>query len=64
MNQGAWYQIHHRLVASLKPRHKLLYAGREASAAPAAGSYHAHNAQQAALIADALGVEGENRMTR
>jgi 2-oxoglutarate dehydrogenase E1 component len=64
MNQGAWYQIHHRLLAALKPRHKLLYAGREASAAPAAGYMSAHVAQQTALVDEALGLAGANPITR
>jgi 2-oxoglutarate dehydrogenase E1 component len=64
MNQGAWYQIHHRLAAALKPRHKLLYAGREPSAAPAAGYFGAHTAQQMALVEDALGIVGEHQITR
>jgi 2-oxoglutarate dehydrogenase E1 component len=64
MNQGAWYQIHHRLAGALKPRHKLLYAGREPSAAPAAGYFGAHLAQQTALVEDALGIAGENKITR
>jgi len=64
MNQGAWYQIHHRLSAALKPRHKLLYAGREPSAAPAVGQMGTHAAQQAALVDEALGLAGEHKITR
>ena len=34
-NQGAWYQIRHRLQAGLGSQHALHYAGRESAAAPA-----------------------------
>ncbi len=53
-NQGAWYQIRHRLQESLDGK-TLIYAGREGAAAPAAGYYKLHVAQQEALVADALG---------
>ncbi|MGD8828466.1 MAG: 2-oxoglutarate dehydrogenase E1 component, partial [Gammaproteobacteria bacterium] len=61
-NQGAWYQIRHRLQAPLTPSHTLTYAGREASASTAAGYFKLHMEQQKALIGDALGtsrVKGE-----
>lgn len=53
-NQGAWYQIRHRLQAPLKSRHTLSYAGRAASASTAAGYFNMHVEQQKALIAEAL----------
>ena len=53
-NQGAWHQIHHRLVDIKKPRHTLRYAGRVSAASPAAGYMSVHAAQQQALVADAL----------
>ena len=53
-NQGAWYQIHHRLMAPLKPRHALVYAGRPASASTAAGHHATHVAEQKALVDAAL----------
>ena len=53
-NQGAWYCSLHHL------RHctggEVLFAGRRASAAPAAGSSALHDAEQKALIHDALGL--------
>jgi 2-oxoglutarate dehydrogenase E1 component len=53
-NQGAWYQIRHRLQAALGPAHELLYAGRESAAAPATGIHALHQREQEALVAAAL----------
>ena len=53
-NQGAWYQIHHRLSAPLKPRHALVYAGRPPSASTAAGHHATHVSEQKALVDAAL----------
>jgi 2-oxoglutarate dehydrogenase E1 component len=58
-NMGAWNYVDRRLekvlagldAAAKRPR----YVGREAAASPATGSARAHAAQQAALVADALG---------
>ncbi len=50
-NQGAWYQIRHRLQAPLDERRTLSYAGRESAAAPATGLYALHQLQQSALVA-------------
>ncbi|MDE2197264.1 MAG: 2-oxoglutarate dehydrogenase E1 component [Gammaproteobacteria bacterium] len=57
-NQGAWYQIRHRLQEPLKARHTLRYAGRAASASPAAGYAQLHVQQQKALIQEALAAAG------
>jgi len=54
-NQGAWYQILHQLKASLDPQQDVLYAGRPASASPAAGCHSMHVEQQRALVDEALG---------
>jgi 2-oxoglutarate dehydrogenase E1 component len=54
-NQGAWYQIRHRLQEPLKQKHVLTYAGRAPSASTAAGYMQLHAQQQKALIQDALG---------
>jgi 2-oxoglutarate dehydrogenase E1 component len=54
MNQGAWYQIRHHLDFCLAKGQSLSYAGRARSAAPACGHLATHNAEQAALIEDAL----------
>jgi len=53
-NQGAWYQIRHRLQEPLSDRHDLYYAGRPGAAAPASGIYALHIRQQEAFVAAAL----------
>jgi 2-oxoglutarate dehydrogenase E1 component len=53
-NQGAWYQIRHRLQEPLGARRLVLYAGRAPAAAPATGIAKIHEAEQAALIDAAL----------
>ncbi|MGH8496399.1 MAG: 2-oxoglutarate dehydrogenase E1 component [Gammaproteobacteria bacterium] len=58
-NQGAWYQIRHRLQEPLAKRHTFEYAGRAQAAAPACGIYQLHERQQRALVAAALGVEAD-----
>jgi 2-oxoglutarate dehydrogenase E1 component len=47
MNQGAWYQIQHHLLACIGDQHSLHYAGRVRSPAPAAGHLNTHIAEQA-----------------
>jgi 2-oxoglutarate dehydrogenase E1 component len=57
MNQGAWYSSQHHIRRSLhriSPTLYLGYAGREASAAPAAGYMALHVLQQNQLIEEAL----------
>ncbi|MEO0437181.1 MAG: 2-oxoglutarate dehydrogenase E1 component [Pseudomonadota bacterium] len=59
MNQGAWYSSQHhmrRVLISHKPDIYLNYAGREASAAPAAGYMALHLSQQEAFINQALSI--------
>ncbi|MDJ0918570.1 MAG: 2-oxoglutarate dehydrogenase E1 component [Woeseiaceae bacterium] len=56
-NQGAWYQIRHRLQEPLSDEQQLFYAGREGAAAPASGLYKVHVQQQQALVEAALGIE-------
>lgn len=59
MNQGAWYSSQHhmrRVVHLLSPEIYLDYAGRDASASPAAGYMALHLEQQEKLIKDALGL--------
>ncbi|MGD9388013.1 MAG: 2-oxoglutarate dehydrogenase E1 component [Gammaproteobacteria bacterium] len=53
-NQGAWYQIRHRLQEPLHPHHQLFYAGRKGAAAPAAGYFKLHQQQQQGLVNAAL----------
>lgn len=59
MNQGAWYcsQHHMRRVATAHSASlNLVYAGRDASAAPACGYASMHAEQQAKLLQDAFTV--------
>ncbi|HET6725070.1 MAG TPA: 2-oxoglutarate dehydrogenase E1 component [Gammaproteobacteria bacterium] len=60
-NQGAWYQIRHRLQMPLTSRYKLNYAGRPGSASPAAGYITLHRQQQQALIEAALDLAKEKQ---
>jgi 2-oxoglutarate dehydrogenase E1 component len=54
-NQGAWYQIRHRLQGPLNSRQaQLLYAGRPPAAAPATGIHHMHEEQQRGVVDAAL----------
>ncbi|HSD73301.1 MAG TPA: 2-oxoglutarate dehydrogenase E1 component, partial [Steroidobacteraceae bacterium] len=53
-NQGAWYQIRHRLQEPLTSKHVLLYAGRAPAAAPATGIHQLHEEQQHGLVQAAL----------
>jgi 2-oxoglutarate dehydrogenase E1 component len=53
-NQGAWYQIRHRLQAKLSSKDELLYAGRAGAAAPATGIAALHDQQQKNLVTAAL----------
>lgn len=57
MNQGAWYCSQHHMRAALhrlNPKLYLDYAGRDASAAPAAGYMSVHVEQQKKLVNDAF----------
>ena len=57
MNQGAWYSSQHhmrRVILRHDENLYLTYAGREASASPAAGNQQLHIEQQQRLVADAL----------
>lgn len=65
-NQGAWYQIRHRLERPLAGR-ALLYAGRPPAAAPATGIPKIHETEQARLVDAALksaAREDDNRTTK
>jgi len=53
-NQGAWYQIRHRLQQPLGQKDVLLYAGRPPAAAPATGIMKMHVQQQQSLVDAAL----------
>jgi 2-oxoglutarate dehydrogenase E1 component len=53
-NQGAWYQVRHRLQEPLKPNQQLLYSGRKPAAAPATGIAQMHATEQHGLVTAAL----------
>ena len=54
-NQGAWFFVQHHIQDALKDGQRLSYAGRPASASPAAGYYDKHYAQQKEHLTAALG---------
>ena len=64
LNQGAWYQIKHRLQEALKDHQQLYYAGRASAAAPASGVFKVHLQQQQALVEAALGIKTEASKVR
>ncbi|NML48082.1 2-oxoglutarate dehydrogenase E1 component [Ramlibacter sp. G-1-2-2] len=49
-NQGAWFFVQHNIHENMVEGQKLGYAGRAASASPAAGYSHLHVEQQKALV--------------
>jgi 2-oxoglutarate dehydrogenase E1 component len=55
-NQGAWHRIQHYLQRHLLPHQKLVYAGRDSSASPAAGYKSLHDRQQKELVELALSI--------
>jgi 2-oxoglutarate dehydrogenase E1 component len=59
LNQGAWYQIKHRLQEGLQSHQELYYAGRPSAAAPASGIFKIHLQQQQALVDAALDIKSE-----
>ncbi len=69
-NQGYWSFVEPLIEESLKAAkckvHRPRYAGRNAAASPATGLMKRHQAEQGALVADALGhnVRAEIRRTR
>ena len=58
-NQGSWFFMLSRrhLAGCIQRKHKLVYAGRDYSASPAAGYLSVHNSQQRALVETALGLD-------
>ena len=53
-NQGAWYQIRHRLQEFAGARREVLYAGRASAAAPATGLIKVHESEQQGIVRAAL----------
>jgi 2-oxoglutarate dehydrogenase E1 component len=65
-NNGAWFFVEPLIEACLNEAGHLLrprHAGRDASASPATGLAKRHAAQQAALIASALGHTSQPQAT-
>jgi 2-oxoglutarate dehydrogenase E1 component len=56
-NQGAWYQVRHRLQEPLGEGQHLYYAGRTGAAAPASGVFKLHLQQQQELVEAALDLQ-------
>ncbi|WP_293762217.1 2-oxoglutarate dehydrogenase E1 component [uncultured Aquitalea sp.] len=55
-NQGAWYQIRHRLEGLLIGKQFLSFAGRPSSASPAVGYMSKHIAQLKSFVEEAMSV--------
>jgi 2-oxoglutarate dehydrogenase E1 component len=53
-NQGAWYQIKHRLQAYLQPQHKMFYATRKGMSTTAVGYLKVHNKEQDEVVQGGL----------
>ena len=53
-NMGAWNFVRHRIANLLAPKQTLGYAGREAAASPASGSYRVHQQEHEQILAEAL----------
>jgi 2-oxoglutarate dehydrogenase E1 component len=54
-NMGGWTFVAPRISEQLQKKQSLLYAGRQASASPAAGHMKVHQAEQEKLLEEALG---------
>jgi 2-oxoglutarate dehydrogenase E1 component len=67
-NNGAWFFVEPLLEETLKQAERNIararYAGRAASASPATGIAKRHAAEQAALVADALGLSVRSEIRR
>jgi len=56
-NMGGWTFVEPRLENLVPVCERPVYVGRAASASPATGSYHIHQAEQAKLISEALTID-------
>jgi 2-oxoglutarate dehydrogenase E1 component len=67
-NNGPWFFVGEQIVAALKEANSKVqtvrYAGRAAAASPATGLAKRHAAEQAALVADALGLSVRSEIRR
>ncbi len=55
-NQGAWYQIWHRIRECVRNHQKLICTSRPAAPSPAVGNYRVHLVQQQKLVTEALSI--------
>ncbi|HEX4895861.1 MAG TPA: 2-oxoglutarate dehydrogenase E1 component [Solimonas sp.] len=53
-NQGAWYQIKHRLAVYLRPHQHLMYSTRPGAATTAVGYLKVHQKEQETVVREAL----------
>jgi 2-oxoglutarate dehydrogenase E1 component len=63
-NQGAWFQIRHRLQELAGERLPVYYAGRAPGAAPATGLAKIHDAEQRQLVETALNATSPEQTQR
>jgi 2-oxoglutarate dehydrogenase E1 component len=63
-NQGAWYQIRHRLQELAGERRPVYYAGRASASAPATGLARIHESEQQQLVQTALNGDTAERTAR
>ncbi|MEZ5736275.1 MAG: 2-oxoglutarate dehydrogenase E1 component [Novosphingobium sp.] len=67
-NNGAWFYVDELIEAALEEAgsrvERVRYAGRASSASPATGLAKRHESQQAALLADALGLSVRSEIRR
>ena len=65
-NQGSWFFMLSRrhLAGCIQRKHRLVYAGRDYSASPAAGYLNVHTSEQRALVETALGLDQAASRTR
>ena len=63
-NQGAWYNIRHRLQETSSGRRDVHYAGRAHAAAPSTGLSKLHEAEQSALVEAALRASAAEEASR
>ena len=53
-NQGAWYQIKHKLLAYISEKHELIYVSRKGTSTTAVGYLKVHQKEQEELVRQAL----------
>jgi 2-oxoglutarate dehydrogenase E1 component len=63
-NQGAWYQIRHRLQELAGEDRPVYYAGRPSASAPATGLSKLHEVEQQRLVNAALNAEASDQSSR